>query len=73
MRCCGAQFTVYGTAIQNEILSPNECRIREGLNKRPGGDQYRNPAMTGTGDRNGPADPTPPASEQQASAQPAEA
>lgn len=65
------RFTVYGTAIQNEILSPNECRIREGPNKRPGGHAYRNPAATGTGDRKDLADP-PLFPAEQASTQPAE-
>jgi hypothetical protein len=30
----------------SEIWSPNECRIWEGMNKRPGGDIYRNPAVS---------------------------
>lgn len=30
----------YAVAINNGILSPNECRMREGLNRRPGGDNF---------------------------------
>ena len=66
------RFQVYTAGIQSEILSPNECRRMEGWASRPGGDAYRNPSTTGTGDRAG--KPNPPGLRGSAAdAQPAEA
>ncbi|WP_276509033.1 phage portal protein [Microvirga aerophila] len=41
-----ARLEAYEIGIRSEIWSPNECRVWEGQNKRPGGDQYRNPSMS---------------------------
>jgi HK97 family phage portal protein len=45
----------YASALQNEWMSRNEVRERENLNRIPGGDEYRNPAINpqeGSGDAN---------------------
>jgi hypothetical protein len=34
------RYAVYQTAIANGLMSPNECRIREGGNPVPGGDTF---------------------------------
>jgi len=41
-----ARLEAYQIGINSEIWSPNECRIWEGMNKRDGGDTYRNPAVS---------------------------
>ena len=38
-----SRFSAYATGIQNGILSPNECRAREDLPPREGGDEYLTP------------------------------
>lgn len=37
------RYDAYAQGITNEWLSPNDVREMENLNKRPGGDTYRNP------------------------------
>lgn len=56
-----SRYRVYQIGIASTILSPNDCRRREGLNPRPGGDEYQNPNTSssreqGTGHREQEAD-----------------
>lgn len=39
------RFAMWGAAIQNRIMSPNEVRAREGLPDYDGGDKFANPAI----------------------------
>jgi HK97 family phage portal protein len=36
----------YQIGVNAEIFSPNECRIWEGMNRRDGGDTFRNPSVS---------------------------
>lgn len=38
-----SRYTAYQLAIQSGIMSPNEVRVKENLNPRPGGDDYMSP------------------------------
>lgn len=40
-----SRYEAYASAIQNEWMSANEVRLRENMNPRAGGDDYRNPAI----------------------------
>jgi HK97 family phage portal protein len=41
-----ARLEAYKLGIEAEIISPNEARVWEGMNKRDGGDTFRNPAVS---------------------------
>lgn len=38
-----SRFSAYGTAIQNRIMNPNECREKEDMEPYEGGDEFGNP------------------------------
>lgn len=37
------RYRVYQIGVATTMLSPNDCRAAEGMNPRPGGDEYKNP------------------------------
>jgi hypothetical protein len=41
-----ARFQAYEVGIRSDVLSPNEARLWEGMNRREGGDVFRNPAVS---------------------------
>lgn len=41
-----ARLEAYQIGVSSEIFSPNECRIWEGMNRREGGDTFRNPSVS---------------------------
>ena len=41
-----ARLEAYQIGVSSEIFSPNECRIWEGMNRRDGGDTFRNPSVS---------------------------
>jgi HK97 family phage portal protein len=48
------RWSNYQIARTIEVLNPNEIREREGLNKRPGGDEYGNPNVASGGNGESP-------------------
>jgi HK97 family phage portal protein len=49
-----SRYQAYSTGIEKGILSPNECRAKENLNPRDGGDDFLRPMnMEISGDENG--------------------